>query len=99
VEGTDREPAIARVRLETLKRPTIPTVLNRSDLQGNRMLQNLSTSSAETVKGKPAQLPLSGIRVVEFCHIAMGPTVGLLLAELGADVIKVEPLPTGDRTR
>lgn len=63
------------------------------------MLQNLSTSNAETVKSQPAQLPLSGIKVVEFCHIAMGPTVGLLLAELGADVIKVEPLPTGDRTR
>lgn len=43
-------------------------------------------------------LPLSGIRVVEFTHMVMGPTVGLILADLGADVIKVEPLG-GDNTR
>lgn len=63
------------------------------------MLQNLSTSGGEAIDTKPSQLPLAGIKVVEFCHIAMGPTVGLLLAELGADVVKVEPLPNGDRTR
>jgi crotonobetainyl-CoA:carnitine CoA-transferase CaiB-like acyl-CoA transferase len=44
------------------------------------------------------ELPLSGIRVVEFTHMVMGPTCGLVLADLGAEVIKVEPL-TGDRTR
>ncbi len=43
-------------------------------------------------------LPLAGIRVVEFTHMVMGPTCGLLLADLGAEVIKVEPLE-GDRTR
>ncbi len=43
-------------------------------------------------------LPLAGIRVVEFVHMVMGPTVGLILADLGADVIKVEPLK-GDATR
>ena len=43
-------------------------------------------------------LPLAGIRVVEFSHMVMGPSAGLLLADLGADVIKVEPL-TGDNTR
>ena len=43
--------------------------------------------------------PLSGLRVLEFTHTIMGPTAGLLLAELGADVIKVEPAPAGDRTR
>jgi crotonobetainyl-CoA:carnitine CoA-transferase CaiB-like acyl-CoA transferase len=43
-------------------------------------------------------LPLSGIRVVEFCHVVMGPTCGLVLADLGAEVIKVEPLE-GDHTR
>ncbi|MFB9950506.1 CaiB/BaiF CoA transferase family protein [Rhizobium puerariae] len=63
------------------------------------MLQNLSVPGSETLEAKPAHLPLAGIKVVEFCHIAMGPTVGLILAELGADVIKVEPLPNGDRTR
>jgi crotonobetainyl-CoA:carnitine CoA-transferase CaiB-like acyl-CoA transferase len=43
-------------------------------------------------------LPLSGIRVVEFTHMVMGPTCGMILADLGAEVIKVEPL-TGDSTR
>jgi len=46
-----------------------------------------------------AQLPLSGIRVVEFSHMVMGPTCGLILGDLGADVIKVEPFPNGDNTR
>ena len=40
-----------------------------------------------------APLPLEGIRVVEFSHMVMGPTCGLVLADLGADVVKVEPAP------
>ena len=43
-------------------------------------------------------LPLQGIKVVEFTHMVMGPTVGLILADLGAEVVKVEPL-NGDKTR
>ncbi len=43
--------------------------------------------------------PLAGIRVVEFSQMVMGPACGLILAELGAEVIKVEPTPKGDRTR
>ena len=46
-----------------------------------------------------ASLPLKGIRVVEFSHMVMGPTCGLVLADLGADVVKVEPAPDGDKTR
>ncbi|MBR0688021.1 CoA transferase [Bradyrhizobium manausense] len=42
--------------------------------------------------------PLEGVRVVEFSQMVMGPSCGLILADLGADVIKVEP-PKGDRTR
>jgi len=45
------------------------------------------------------QLPLEGIRVVEFSHMVMGPTAGLVLADLGAEVIKVEPEGKGDPTR
>jgi crotonobetainyl-CoA:carnitine CoA-transferase CaiB-like acyl-CoA transferase len=43
--------------------------------------------------------PLSGVRVVEFSHMVMGPSCGLILGDLGADVIKVEPLGGGDNTR
>ena len=43
-------------------------------------------------------LPYAGIRVVEFTHMVMGPTCGMILADLGAEVIKVEPID-GDKTR
>jgi len=46
----------------------------------------------------PLRLPLAGIKVVEFSHMVMGPAAGLMLADLGADVIKVEPIG-GDKTR
>ena len=42
--------------------------------------------------------PLKGLRVVEFTHMVMGPTCGMVLADMGAEVIKVEPID-GDRTR
>ena len=45
------------------------------------------------------RLPLDCIRVVEFSHMVMGPTCGLVLADLGAEVIKVEPEGKGDPTR
>jgi crotonobetainyl-CoA:carnitine CoA-transferase CaiB-like acyl-CoA transferase len=45
-----------------------------------------------------SSLPLAGIRVIEFTHMVMGPTCGMILADLGAEVIKVEP-PGGDKTR
>ena len=56
---------------------------------------NTSPSSAAPA---PAALPLAGLRVVEFTHMVMGPTCGLVLGDLGAEVIKVEPIE-GDRTR
>ena len=49
-----------------------------------------------SIAGRP--LPYAGIRVVEFTHMVMGPTCGMVLADLGAEVIKVEPL-AGDSTR
>lgn len=45
-----------------------------------------------------APQPLAGLRVVEFTHMVMGPTCGMVLADLGAEVIKVEPVE-GDATR
>jgi crotonobetainyl-CoA:carnitine CoA-transferase CaiB-like acyl-CoA transferase len=44
------------------------------------------------------ELPLKGYKVVEFTHMVMGPTCGMVLADLGAEVVKVEPL-AGDNTR
>ena len=47
-------------------------------------------------------MPYAGIRVVEFTHMVMGPTCGMVLADLGAEVIKVEPIGhgrKGDATR
>ena len=51
-----------------------------------------------------SQTPLAGLKVVEFAHMVMGPACGLALADLGADVVKVEPAaeggkPAGDNTR
>lgn len=45
-----------------------------------------------------SELPLAGLRVVEFTHMVMGPVVGLILADMGAEVLKIEP-PGGDKTR
>jgi crotonobetainyl-CoA:carnitine CoA-transferase CaiB-like acyl-CoA transferase len=52
----------------------------------------------QSSRAAKARLPLSGIRVVEFTHMVMGPTCGMILGDLGAEVIKVEP-PGGDKTR
>ena len=53
---------------------------------------------AESRARDPADLPYAGIRVVEFTHMVMGPTCGMVLADLGAEVIKIEPV-AGDNTR
>ncbi len=47
----------------------------------------------------PLATPLAGLKILEFSHTVMGPTAGLVFAELGADVVKLEPAPKGDHTR
>jgi crotonobetainyl-CoA:carnitine CoA-transferase CaiB-like acyl-CoA transferase len=56
-------------------------------------------SPSEAASAASALLPLAGVRVVEFVHMVMGPTCGLVLADLGAEVIKIEPAGAGDNTR
>ena len=51
-----------------------------------------------SVEKNRAPQPLAGLRVVEFTHMVMGPTCGMVLADMGAETIKVEPIE-GDRTR
>lgn len=46
----------------------------------------------------PTELPLAGIRVLDFGHMVMGPSCGLVLADLGAEVVRIEPVG-GDPTR
>ena len=47
----------------------------------------------------PKTGPLAGLKVIELSHVMAGPTCGLMLADMGADVIKVEKIPGGDDTR
>ncbi len=58
----------------------------------------LKSNPFVTKMNTPKPLPLSGVRVVEFTHMVMGPTCGMVLGDMGADVVKVEPL-AGDSTR
>ena len=55
-------------------------------------------TAATPTPSRTAPQPLAGLRVVEFTHMVMGPTCGMVLADMGAEVIKVEPID-GDRTR
>jgi crotonobetainyl-CoA:carnitine CoA-transferase CaiB-like acyl-CoA transferase len=68
---------------------------------GNNYSQFIHQPSSQMSQSSK-QLPYEGLRVIEFTHMVMGPTCGLVLADLGAEVIKVEPIGhgySGDNTR
>ena len=57
-----------------------------------------TNQSNQSTSDPSPEAPLAGIKVVEFTHMVMGPSAGVILGDLGADVVKVEPLG-GDKTR
>jgi len=59
---------------------------------------NKNDSSADKPNNKRSG-PLKGMRVIELSHIMAGPVCGLMLADMGADVVKIEKIKTGDDSR
>ena len=49
----------------------------------------MNTNTMNTNQNTERALPLEGVRVIEFSHMVMGPTCGMILADLGAEVIKI----------
>lgn len=97
LEGETLRGAIARAGLPR----TWPAAASAAPLP-DAAAEPAPVDATPAVPATPAaatrRLPLAGLRVVEFTHMVMGPTCGLVLADLGAEVIKVEPVD-GDRTR
>ena len=79
---------------EALQGMTPLVGLPKGFVQGATLTAPPAQSAADETRG----LPYKGVRVIEFTHMVMGPACGLLLADLGAEVIKVEPIE-GDNTR
>src|SRR5438105_14166338 len=73
---------------------------SRSVLPRPAPMPEMSTSemTMSATSAAARSLPLHGVRVVEFTHMVMGPSCGMILGDLGAEVIKVEPLG-GDNPR
>jgi crotonobetainyl-CoA:carnitine CoA-transferase CaiB-like acyl-CoA transferase len=72
--------------------------LNASDQRPSQAGSHLSDNAQYEADGASTSLPLKGIKVLEFCQVAAGPFCAMLLADFGADVIKIEP-PSGDSMR
>ena len=80
------------------RRAAKASVASRTRVASKPRAARKPPAAARKARGSAQRLPLTGIRVVEFTHMVMGPTCGMILADLGAEVIKVEP-PGGDKTR
>ena len=101
--STSRAPRVAREGRRLARRRATPRldVARRTAARIRPRCAHLNqTTETDRMKQPPTGngLPLDGIRVIEFTHMVMGPTCGMILADLGAEVIKIEP-PGGDKTR
>src|SRR5471032_24763 len=76
-------------------RRTFARVIKLSSIRSNRNSRGVEMLESET----SSKGPLSEMRVIELAHIMSGPICGMMLADMGADVIKVEKIPGGDDCR
>ncbi len=74
-------------------------MLRSAHPNGKVIERSAGSTMTQAVKRAPHTGPLAGMKVLELAQIMAGPTCGLLLADMGADVIKVEKLPGGDDSR
>src|SRR5688572_6690142 len=90
-------PKVARSVLPSTTRPSTAST-PRTSAPVTR-LSSPSASRCSMDASRAAAGPLAGMRVLELAQIMAGPTAGMMLADMGADVIKVEKLPGGDDSR
>ena len=88
-------------RLGRQRRGTVDRRARSSDIRPARLLKPRQRNfrRCEMPEAPPPEAPLKGVRVIELARILAGPWAGQLLADLGADVIKVENPDGGDDTR
>ena len=72
--------------------------MSTSSSNANPSLDQTADDQVNATRTPSAFQPLQGIRVLEFTHAVMGPAAGLILAEMGAEVIHIEPVHGEEHT-